>query len=114
MTHGSKLVALAALSVGVASCASAPEYIKPALVGPEKYQAYTCEGLAAERNRVQDAYNEAAKKQNKARNDDALGVLLIGLPVDSMSGKNLAKVIALLKGELAAIQETADAKSCPR
>lgn len=102
------LVAVLAL----AACAKNPESISPAYVSELTYQPLTCEQLAGEQARLTAAYAVAAKQQNNARTNDVVGVILIGLPVSSMSGDNIAPEIARLKGEQEAVRKSMIAKGC--
>lgn len=103
------LVALAAL---LSACAKAPESISPAYVSELTYQGLQCDQLAAELARLNYAYSNAATQQNKARTNDVVGVILIGLPVSSLSGDNIAPEIARLKGEQEAVRKTMIMKGC--
>jgi len=47
-----------------------------------------------------------------ARSSDTAGVILLGLPVSSLSGGNQASNIARLKAEIEAIQEQGPLKNC--
>ncbi|MCW2307404.1 hypothetical protein [Rhodobium gokarnense] len=99
-------------TLAVAACAKSPESISPAYVSDLKYRDYTCEQLNEEDIRLTDAYTVAAKQQEKARSNDTVGVILIGLPVSSLSGDNIAPEIARLKGERQAVQQAIIAKNC--
>ncbi len=54
----------------------------------------------------------AANLQNQARTGDTVGVLLIGLPMASMTGQNVAPEVARLKGEHEAVYKAAIEKGC--
>lgn len=97
-------VALAAASI-VSSCATAPENIAPAYVSYMAYMQYSVEQLGQEEARLQAALSSASDAQTKARSNDTLGVIFIGLPVSSLSGSNQASNVARLKGELEAVQK---------
>jgi hypothetical protein len=43
-------------------------------------------------------------QQNQTRSNDIAGIILIGLPISSMSGGNIAPEIARYKGKLEAVQ----------
>ena len=51
-------------------------------------------------------------RQENARTGDAVGVLLVGLPVSSMTGGNVAPEVARLKGEHEAVYRAAMEKGC--
>jgi hypothetical protein len=86
-------------------CATAPENIAPAYVSYLPYMQYTLEQLGQEEGRLQAALSAASDAQRNARSNDTLGVILIGLPVSSLSGSNQASNVARLKGELEAVQK---------
>lgn len=96
----------------IAGCAKAPESIAPAYVSELTYQPLSCEQLAGEQMRLNAAYANAAKQQNQARTNDTVGVILIGLPVSSMTGDNIAPEVARLKGEQEAVRKAMLAKNC--
>lgn len=97
------IVALALLAL--AGCAAKPEDIPPAYVSHMLYEPYTLEQLRGEEQRLQQALATASDAQRKARSNDTAGVILLGLPVSSLSGSNQAANIARLKGELEAVQK---------
>lgn len=86
-------------------CATAPENIAPAYVSYLPYMQYTTEQLGQEEGRLQAALSASSDAQRTARSNDTLGVILIGLPVSSLSGSNQASNVARLKGELEAVQK---------
>lgn len=101
-----------ASSLVIASCAKNPESIAPAYVSEVGYQGYSCLQLAQEQQRLNEAYTVAEAQQKKARSNDIAGVILIGLPVSSMSGDNIAPQIANLKGQQEAVRKTMISKNC--
>ena len=107
-----KPLAAAALCLAVAACARAPERIPAAYVSPTNYQALDCAQLAQEAARLDSALAVASVQQRQARRGDTWGVLLIGLPVASISGENIAPEIARYKGEQAAVRQVATEKRC--
>lgn len=99
-------------AIAIAGCAKSPDAIAPAYVSPINYQNLDCGQLAQEDARITDALLRASKQQENARTNDAVGVLLIGLPVSSMSGDNIAPEIASLKGQRDAIRRQRLEKRC--
>lgn len=97
----------------LSGCAAAPGGIPPSCVSPMNYQSWSCDQLAAEGHRLVSAITHASGRQENARTNDAVGVLLIGLPIGSMSGQNIAPEIGRLKGEHHALYRTAFEKRCP-
>lgn len=104
----------ALLALGVSACAATPESIQPAYVSEVTYQNWSCQQLGEEQARLSSAYASAAAQQSKARSNDTVGVLFLGLPVSSMSGGNVAPQIANLKGQQEAVQKAATLKNCSR
>jgi outer membrane murein-binding lipoprotein Lpp len=103
-------IVLVTLTIG--GCATAPENIAPAYVSNMQYQSWTCDQMAAESGRLASALVAASTQQSKARSNDTIGVIFLGLPVSSLSGSNVAPEIARLKGEQAAIQQAQTLKNC--
>ena len=98
----------------LAGCAKTPESITPAYVSDVGYRSWSCQNLAEEQQRLSAAYATAAGEQNQARTTDIVGVVLIGVPVSSMSGGNIAPQIARLKGEQEAVRRAMITKNCSR
>jgi hypothetical protein len=96
----------------LSACASTPESIAPAYISDLSYQNLTCEQLATEMTHLNAAYATAATEQHEARENDTIGVILLGLPVSSLSGGNVAPQIANIKGNQAAIDHVAIQKNC--
>lgn len=96
----------------LAACAKSPESIAPEYISPVAYQGYTCKQLAEEQARVASALSLASQQQDNARTNDTVGVILIGLPVSSLSGDNIAPQVAKLKGEGEAIHKAGLQKNC--
>jgi len=95
------------------ACAPTPESIAPAYVSEVPYRTYTCEQLGEEQARLNQALATASAQQNNARSNDTVGIILIGLPVGSMSGQSIAPQISLYKGQLEAVHRASIRNSCP-
>ncbi|MFT8542016.1 hypothetical protein [Acetobacter sp.] len=76
------------------------------------YNSYNCEQLGEEEARLQNVLATVSKEQKDARSGDAWGVALLGLPVSSFSGKNVASQVAQVKGSLNAVQQAQTIKNC--
>ena len=98
--------------VALSACAKKPETIDAAYISPTTYSSWNCNQLAAESVRVDNAYATAAGAQNKARENDTLGVIFLGLPVSTLSGGNVAVQIAQLKGHKKTLEQTQIRKGC--
>lgn len=105
-------IALGAL-LAVAACAPTPESIQPAYVSEVPYRSWTCEQLGEENVRLNQALATASVAQSNARSNDTVGIILIGLPVGSMSGQSIAPQIALYKGQMEAVHRASIRNSCP-
>lgn len=96
------LAAILALPL-IAACAQSPGSIAPVSMG-NAYAGVSCQqaarDLAAERTSL--AALEA--RQKSAATGDALGVFLIGVPVSSLSGGDVAGQLALSKGKVMALE----------
>lgn len=106
--------AIALVAFLVSACAQKPENVQAAYISPNTYAGLSCPQLQAEAIRVDNAYTRAAAAQNKARSNDVAGVILIGLPVSSLSGANVAAQIADLKGRQEVLEQTMIAQNCAR
>ena len=95
------------------SCAKDPDSIAPSYVSPVGYQSWTCPQLAEEQQHISAALATASTQQKNARTNDAVGVALLGLPVSSMSGDNIAPEVARLKGEQEAVRKAIILRPCP-
>lgn len=109
-----RVITLAASAAILAGCAATPESIAPSYVSEMTYQNYTCQQLAEEQARVQAALATASDQQSKARQNDTVGVIFLGLPVSSLSGQNVASQVANLKGHQEALAKAGNLKNCAR
>jgi hypothetical protein len=105
-------IILAAMAAALVGCAKSPESIAPSYVSDITYRPVSCADLAVESARIQQALARASTQQEQARGNDTVGVILLGLPVSSLSGDNVAPEIARLKGELEAIHRVSLQKKC--
>lgn len=101
-------------ALAITGCAASPASIAPAYVSELQFQGYSCEQIASEQSRVEAALASASAQQTRARGNDAWGVALLGLPVSTLSGGNVADQIAQLKGTQNALGKTASLKNCAR
>ncbi|WP_245427728.1 hypothetical protein [Pleomorphomonas carboxyditropha] len=106
------VVIVVAMAAALGGCAKSPESIAPSYISEVGYQAWSCPQLSEETLRLSSAYATAAQQQEKARTNDVVGVILIGLPVSSLSGDNIAPEIARLKGEQEAVRKAMVLKNC--
>lgn len=90
-------VALAALTLS--ACARGPESIAPVAMPAGSYSSMSCATAAAERSRVATELAALESQQRGAVAGDAIGVLLIGVPVASLTGGDHAGDISVSKGK---------------
>jgi len=109
--YASPLLLVSAL-VYLSSCATKPEAVPPSYVSHMGYMDFNCKQLGQEQARLIAALSSASDAQRRARSNDTVGVIFLGLPVSSLSGSNQASNIGRLKGELEAIQKAMVAKGC--
>jgi hypothetical protein len=93
----------AAAALVLSACAPGPNAVAPAAMPAGLYDNLTCAQARAER--VASAKREAAltDRQRSAATGDAVGVLLIGLPVSSMTGDDVQDQLATERGRLIAL-----------
>jgi len=97
-----KISAIAALTL-TAACAPNPSSIEPIPMG----NAFSGSSCSDARNQLTSERSQLAilsSQQNGAVVGDALGVLLIGVPVSSLTGANRAGDIAAGKGRIIALE----------
>ena len=96
----------------ISGCAKSPDSIAPAYTSPTAYNGWSCQQLAEENVRVSHALATASAQQNNARTGDIVGVALIGMPVSTLSGDNIAPQIADLKGQRDALMRARLDRKC--
>jgi hypothetical protein len=107
-----RVAACAVIAACLSGCAKSPDSIAPAYVSAVTYTSWTCKDLGEESQRLSAALATASTQQENARTNDTVGVLLIGVPVSSLSGDNIAPQIADLKGRIEAVHEATVEKHC--
>lgn len=114
-----KIIILAvSMSMVLSGCATASRDIPVAYVSPMQYQAYDCEQLASEIQRIHSRVVQlGGRLDTAASNDKALvgvGVLLFWPALFALGGtKQQEADYARLKGEYDATQQSAILKKCP-
>jgi hypothetical protein len=108
-----RFVLVTAFCAVTVACAPTPESIAPAYVSEVPYRSWTCDQLGEENARLQQALATSSQQQSNARSNDTVGIILIGLPVGSMSGQSIAPQIALYKGQVEAVHRASIRNSCP-
>lgn len=108
----SKLLILTAAALALSACAKKPESIDAAYISPLEYRGMSCEDLEFEASRVSVALGKTSQHQDQARTNDIMGVLILGFPVSTMSGDNVASQVGELKGREKAINEAMKKQDC--
>ena len=107
-----KILPLLSLLCLLSACAKAPENIAAVEIGGDAYSRYSCGQLKAENLRMAQELENLSAAQKNAASGDAIGVLLLGLPVSSMSGNDKETNIAIAKGRIQAMARQYAAKGC--
>lgn len=97
---------------GLAACAQQPESIAAIPANGNAFATFNCSQLAQAEVATNQNIENLSAAQRTAANSDALGVFLIGLPVSSMGGGDVAGQLGVARGELQAIQRQKAAKGC--
>ncbi len=106
------LVLFGLTALMLTGCAKKPEAIAPAYVSHMQYMSYNCPQLASEAARLDAALAQVSQAQRNARSGDVAGVILLGLPVSSMSGSNVSDQVASVKGQQVAVQQAMNLQNC--
>jgi hypothetical protein len=107
-----KTAALWALLVLLAACAKQPGDIVATSVPVDPYMQMSCRSLATERDGKETRLGTLSGEQEETANRDAAWMAMVHIPVASMASGDHADEIANLKGQIAAIDRAAQAKSC--
>lgn len=102
----------AAIALTVAGCATAPENISASYVSAVPYQGLSCDEIQTEAARVEQALTVASEQQRKARNRDTLGVIMLGMPVASISNSDQTVQVGQLKGQQQVLSQVAASRGC--
>ena len=93
----------------LAACAQNPASIAPVSMG-NAFAALPCQQAAADLTAERQALAALESKQKGAVAGDAVGVLLLGVPVSSLTGGDVSGHIGATKGKVIALE--ARAASC--
>jgi uncharacterized protein YfaP (DUF2135 family) len=96
----------------LAGCAKQPGDIVAASVPTDPYMGMDCATLASTRAGKQAELDAMSSRQTETANRDAAWMTIIHVPVASLARGDDAKKIAGLKGEINAIDQTSQTKSC--
>lgn len=91
--------ALILAALALAACAARPDAIAPVSMG-NAYAGTSCAEAALLRAQSTASLATLSRQQDQAATGDAIGVILIGVPVSSLAGGDVAGEIAAEKGRL--------------
>lgn len=112
------VVAAVSVSILLSACATASKDISAVYTSPLQYQAYDCEQLASEAQRIQARVNQlSGRLDTAAANDKAIagvGVLLFWPALFALGGtKQQEADYGRLRGEYDAVHQSAILRRCP-
>ncbi|MCR9256057.1 MAG: hypothetical protein NXI16_08175 [Alphaproteobacteria bacterium] len=109
-------IVAAAAALVLASCASQSSEITASYVSPLKYQDYNCRTLSNEYARVLSKSSVVSQEQDQTATNDAVamgvGLILFWPALFLIDTDDQSEQVAMLKGELDAIEKTAITKDC--
>jgi len=100
------------LVLTVAACAKQPDQISAVDIGPNPYLRHSCKNLAQEKLALEQNLANLSAAQKNAASGDTMGVILLGLPLSSMSGNDKETAIAVTKGKLQAVETARASRNC--
>lgn len=98
--------------VAISACAKKPEEIAAADIGQGAYRGQSCSQLASSLTSQRHNLENLSAAQRDAAAGDTVGVILLGLPLSSMSGNNKETAIAVTKGHIQQIEAERQRKNC--
>ncbi|WP_037914851.1 hypothetical protein [Sulfitobacter sp. 20_GPM-1509m] len=94
------------------ACAKEADKIPAANIGPNPYLSSSCGQLAEAKLQLDQNLETLTAAQKSAASGDAVGVILLGLPLSSMSGNDKETDIAITKGKIQAVQAAQLKRRC--
>lgn len=94
------------------ACAKQADQIPAADIGPNTYMGASCSQLNTTKLQLGQNLETLTAAQKSAASGDAVGVLLLGLPLSSMSGNDKETDIAITKGKIQAVETARLQKRC--
>ena len=112
------IVAALSASIVLSGCATASKDITPTYTSPMQYQAYDCDQLASESQRIQARVVQLGGRLDTAASNDkaiaGVGVILFWPALFALGGtKQQEADYGRLRGEYDAVQQSAVIKKCP-
>ncbi len=112
MTLARPLAVATAAAFTLAGCAQAPGKIAATPVDARPFASQSCTALATQADAAARSVADLSDRQTKAAREDAIAMLLIGLPTATMARKDVSKELAVAKGQVAAIDSARTGKRC--
>jgi len=112
-----RAILAASVALMLLGCASKSSDIAPSYVSPMQYDAYNCQQLAEEAQRISAHAAEAAGAQDSQATKDAVvttAAIVVFWPAAFFVGgdKQNAAELARMRGEMEAIEQTSIRKKC--
>jgi outer membrane murein-binding lipoprotein Lpp len=112
------VVAVLSMSIILSGCATASKDIVPTYTSPMQFQAYNCDQLASETQRIQGRVTQLGGRLDTAASNDkaiaGVGIVLFWPALFALGGtKQQEADYARLKGEYDAVQQSAILRKCP-
>jgi len=104
-----RVIVLAILAAS--GCATPPEKIAAVQMSSAEYSGKDCAVLKADQARSAMTLKNTSAEQQRIATNDAVGVLLLGVPMGSIGG-DMETAVAVEKGRLAAIEAEMARKGC--
>ena len=104
-----KVFSVAICLSALACCAPHASEISPAAISAARYEGWSCSKLQKEQTFVEESLTRVSADQDRAANQDALMVFLIGVPT---SGGGVKGQVADLKGQLDALHAARREQNC--
>lgn len=98
-----QLVCCVAIAATVSGCASRADSVAPVAISANEYSTLNCADSRAAREVANQKVFALTQKQNNAATSDAAAVFLVGVPLGSVFGGNVAGELAEAKGEALAL-----------
>lgn len=105
------------VSMALSACSTASKDITPSYISPLQYQAYDCDQLSSESQRLQTRANQIGGRLDEAASNDkaitGAGLILFWPALFALGGtKQQEAEYARLRGEHSAIEQSAISKKC--
>lgn len=112
------MAAIATATIALTGCATASKDIPVAYVSPMQYQAYDCEQLGSEIQRIQSRVTQLGGRLDEAASNDkaiaGVGMVLFWPALFALGGtKQQEADYARLRGEYEASHQAAVLRKCP-